>query len=100
MEAYRKNFLDRTGAKPTTPMAILSVAREEGKDNDFIQTALRLRSGSKTEVALRNPEWLKFIFDNREELRATRPDLVDPEQGAPDYIIRYINARERAVSGE
>ena len=100
VETYQKTVLDETDVKPSTAMGILTIARREGKDTEFIKNALLLRQGSKTEIALRNPEWLKFVFEHKDELMSERPDLVDPEQGAPDYIIRYINAREAKASGE
>ena len=63
--------------------SIEQLAEIEGKMSpNMLAWAIRLRPGAKGREELRNPEWLQFIVENEDSLRAEMPWLFDR-----NYII-------------
>ena len=73
----------------STADAIAYLGAEMGKDENFIAWAERLRYGSSGREKLRNPEWVDYVVDHVDEIRAERPDLLKR-----NYIIDALREKE------
>lgn len=69
-------------------MMLFNIALEMGMDEETAAAAAVLTSSDTTQKELLNPEWLKFVLQNWDELRVTNPELA-----MSNYILE---ARERA----
>jgi hypothetical protein len=67
---------------------LYNIALEMGMDDETAAAAAVLTSSTKRQKELMNPEWLRFVLENWDELRVSNPDLA-----MSNYILQ---ARESA----
>jgi len=70
------------------------IAQDLGYDETTALAASVLVSSTKTRDAARNPEWIRFVVENYDELKENSPGIVDKK-----WIIDLVNARERELAG-
>ncbi len=70
-------FPDR---KVSRENAIRQVGRKQNRSESFIKWAVAVRPGSNTRDRLTNPEFERFIFENRAELEPFFPELFTLER--------------------
>ncbi len=84
-EFYKEvdKLIDRAadqGLDVKPPEAIAALGAAQSRSEAYIDLALLLRMGTKTRKQSRNPEYLKFILENADEIREDKPDLVESKE--------------------
>ena len=75
VEDARRFWASNNGVEVPVADAIPAVAEKLGKEPNFVQWAILLRPGTKTEEELREPQYRQFLKDNRDKLEPYFPDL-------------------------
>jgi len=76
---FRKRAEEEEGMVVPPELAIRVLGEATGRTPSFIDLAVDLRAGTSTRREARNPDYIRFIVENEEEVREDAPWLISQE---------------------